>query len=103
MVGYARRVSTSSQRSWLTFRRPRIRDLFELLVLLLIGLKLAGVIHWSWWWVLAPIWIGLVPAVLIVLGLLTLFLALHLVDRCRPLWHVPLRRGYRDRPRHTEP
>lgn len=23
-----------------------------------VGLKLAGVITWSWWWVLAPFWIG---------------------------------------------
>ena len=29
---------------------------FDLLGLLFIGLKLAGVIDWSWWLVLAPIW-----------------------------------------------
>lgn len=28
----------------------------DLLVLLFIGLKLGGVIDWSWWWVLSP-WI----------------------------------------------
>lgn len=28
-----------------------------LLGLLFIGLKLTGYIAWSWWWVLAPIWI----------------------------------------------
>ena len=35
------------------------------LCLLFIGLKLAGVINWSWWWVFAPIWgpIGLVLAI----------------------------------------
>lgn len=22
------------------------------------GLKLAGVIDWSWWWVFSPLWIG---------------------------------------------
>ena len=27
-----------------------------MLAILFIGLKLAGVISWSWWWVLAPIW-----------------------------------------------
>ena len=27
-----------------------------LLTLLFVGLKLAGVIGWSWWWVLAPLW-----------------------------------------------
>jgi hypothetical protein len=36
--------------------------LLGLLGLLFIGLKLAGVIAWSWWWVLAPIW---APAVII--------------------------------------
>jgi hypothetical protein len=34
-----------------------------LLAILFIGLKLGGVIDWSWWWVLAPIW---VPFALIV-------------------------------------
>lgn len=29
----------------------------SLLALLFIGLKLGGVITWSWWWVLAPLWI----------------------------------------------
>jgi hypothetical protein len=28
----------------------------SLLAVLFIGLKLGGVIDWSWWWVLAPIW-----------------------------------------------
>ncbi len=28
-----------------------------LLTILFIGLKLGGVIAWSWWWVLSPIWI----------------------------------------------
>lgn len=31
-----------------------------LLTVLFIGLKLTGVIAWSWWWVLSPLWIGLV-------------------------------------------
>ena len=29
-----------------------------LLTILFIGLKLGGVITWSWWWVLSPLWIG---------------------------------------------
>jgi hypothetical protein len=37
------------------------------LVLLFITLKLCGVIEWSWWWVLSPIWIGF--------GALALFIA----------------------------
>lgn len=38
------------------------------LTLLFIGLKLGGVIDWSWWWVLSPIWISflIVAAVLVV-------------------------------------
>jgi Transmembrane Fragile-X-F protein len=31
----------------------------RLLTVLFIGLKLAHVINWSWWWVFAPIWIPL--------------------------------------------
>ena len=26
------------------------------LTVLFVGLRLADVIHWSWWWVLAPLW-----------------------------------------------
>ncbi|TDW69145.1 hypothetical protein EDF51_106129 [Curtobacterium sp. PhB25] len=29
-----------------------------LLTIVFIVLKLVGVIAWSWWWVLAPLWIG---------------------------------------------
>lgn len=38
-----------------------------LLTILFVGLKLGGVISWSWWWVLSPLWIsfGLVIGVLI--------------------------------------
>lgn len=28
----------------------------SLLFLLFLGLKLASVIDWSWWWVTAPVW-----------------------------------------------
>lgn len=41
-----------------------------LLTVLFIGLKLGGVIAWSWWWVLSPLWI---PAV-VVLAILALAL-----------------------------
>lgn len=37
-----------------------------LLALLFIGLKLTGYINWSWWWVLAPIWIPL--AIVLAIG-----------------------------------
>lgn len=37
-----------------------------LLLLLFIGLKLGGVIDWSWWWVTAPFWIPLLLAIPVV-------------------------------------
>lgn len=42
-----------------------------LLTVLFVGLKLTGFIAWSWWWVLAPLWIpwALLLAVLAVVGL----------------------------------
>lgn len=40
-----------------------------LLAILFIALKLTGVIAWSWWWVLSPLWIGLAVA-LAILGVL---------------------------------
>jgi hypothetical protein len=45
-----------------------------LLVVLLV-LKLTGVIDWSWWWVLAPLWVGpLVVSALIAGFFLIVFL-----------------------------
>lgn len=40
------------------------------LCLLFIGLKLGGIINWSWWWVLSPLWIGFAIIGAIVLGVL---------------------------------
>jgi len=34
-------------------------NFFELLTLIFIILKLLGKIDWSWWWVLAPLWLGI--------------------------------------------
>ena len=38
-----------------------------LLAIAFIVLKLCGVIAWSWWWVLAPLWIPVALAVIIVI------------------------------------
>jgi hypothetical protein len=38
-----------------------------LMFLIFMTLKLVGVINWSWWWVTAPLWGGIVLWVLIVL------------------------------------
>ena len=40
----------------------------EALTILFIALKLTHVIDWSWWWVLAPIWIPIV----VVLGIIAI-------------------------------
>ena len=45
----------------------------SLLTLLFIALKLTGVIAWPWIWVLAPLWIGFIVAVLIAVVLCVLY------------------------------
>jgi len=37
-----------------------------LLTILFIGLKLTNFITWSWWWVLAPLWIPCVLLLIII-------------------------------------
>ena len=43
------------------------------LTILFIGLKLAHVINWSWWWVLSPLWISFLILILflILLAIIT--------------------------------
>ena len=43
-----------------------------LLAIVFITLKLLGKIDWSWWWVLAPVWVPLA------LGLILLVVALNI-------------------------
>lgn len=46
-------------------------DLFVFaLTVLFIALKLCGVITWPWTWVLAPLWISALAAVVVLLGTL---------------------------------
>ena len=56
-----------------THKQPGISFL-SLLGILFIGLKLTGYIDWSWWWVLAPLWVdpAIALAALLVLGFLAL-------------------------------
>lgn len=42
----------------------------DLLTVAFIVLKLCGVIAWSWWWVLSPLWIS------VILGLVLIIIAL---------------------------
>tara|TARA_R110002049_G_scaffold199037_1_gene369099 strand:- start:28497 stop:28682 length:186 start_codon:yes stop_codon:yes gene_type:complete len=48
-----------------------------LLTVLFIGLKLGGVINWSWWWVLSPIWMSLLIALI---GLIVVFIITKIND-----------------------
>jgi len=48
---------------------------FGLLGVLFVGLKLGGIISWSWWWVTAPFWGGFVLAVVILFVLVAVALA----------------------------
>lgn len=36
------------------------------LLIVFVVLKLCGAIHWSWWWVMAPIWVPLLGAVFLI-------------------------------------
>jgi hypothetical protein len=40
-------------------------NLLEALLIAFVVLRLVGVIDWSWWWVLSPIWI---PAIAVIVG-----------------------------------
>jgi uncharacterized membrane protein len=60
-------------------QRPRVRwskrsvpsAVLEIAAITLIVLKLAGIITWSWWWVLSPVWIS---GILVVLGVCALLI-----------------------------
>lgn len=41
---------------------------FDLLTIVFVTLKLTGIIAWSWWWVTAPTWGGLLVYLFIVLS-----------------------------------
>lgn len=39
--------------------------IFVFLTVVFAVLKLAGVIHWSWWWVFCPIWLPIVVVIIL--------------------------------------
>lgn len=47
--------------------------LCDVLPVVFIVLKLIGVIDWSWWWVLAPVWI---PVIIVVIA----YIVISIVD-----------------------
>lgn len=48
-----------------------------LLTIVFIVLKLTNVIHWSWWWVLSPLWISLAIGLVILAVLAVIAKALR--------------------------
>lgn len=45
-----------------------------LLTVAFIVLKLVGVINWSWWWILAPVWISAIIGIIILVIVLIIIL-----------------------------
>lgn len=43
------------------------------LTILFVGLKLGGIIQWSWWWVLSPLWISAGVAMIVVAVFIAIF------------------------------
>lgn len=69
-AGYPRSVTSGQGSSW----RLSLPGQLPLAVIPLIALKLAGIIGWSWWWVLAPLWSSVVIFVALIGGLLLLLI-----------------------------
>lgn len=59
-----------------------IADLF---LVAFVVLKLVGVIDWSWWWVLSPIWIMLGVAVLVFVGVYIYVAAKKIIKKRKAL------------------
>jgi hypothetical protein len=47
-----------------------------LLQILFIGLKLTGYIDWSWFWVLAPLWISIIVGIAFFIGFLVFIIVM---------------------------
>jgi hypothetical protein len=74
---YARKVPTRPEQPRLTMRQrlPSIGDVPYMIVFTApVVLKLTGVITWSWWWVLTPLWIGTAASALVAGFLFILFM-----------------------------
>ena len=41
----------------------------SVLTIVFVVLKLVGVIDWSWWWVLSPLWISALLILLLIVGM----------------------------------
>ena len=43
-------------------------DFVGLLTIVFVVLKLCGIINWSWWWVISPIWISAIIFMVVLIG-----------------------------------
>ena len=66
----------------------------QVAVIAFIALKLTGVVAWSWWWVLSPLWIG-AAALALLAGCLVI---VWCVARWPVILLTPLRRRARRQP-----
>lgn len=57
----------------------------DLLLVLFVALKLTGVIDWSWWWVLSPIWIMLGVAGLVFVAIYIYIAVKNIVKKRKKL------------------
>ena len=48
-----------------------------LLTIVFVVLKLCGIINWSWWWVISPIWISAIIFMVVLIGVLGYFIMLR--------------------------
>jgi hypothetical protein len=61
-----KRPQSTAARVWIAAQGV----LFPVVLVTVIVLKLTGVVDWSWWWVLSPLWISGLLLVLVVCALL---------------------------------
>jgi hypothetical protein len=52
---------------------------FGILTILFIAFKLLGIIEWSWWWVLSPIWISGLFVIFIIIIVIILMIIREIV------------------------
>lgn len=51
-------------------------SLATILTLIFVCLKLTGVIAWSWWWVISPLWIAFLFWTVLLVGVVALLVSL---------------------------
>lgn len=53
--------------------------MISMLTLTFVILKLTKTIDWSWWWVLSPIWISTIGAIIVGIGAIILVVVIDLI------------------------